>query len=141
MQPIFFPVVALVALIGVRLLGIRLGWWRALLVALLGLATAGFGLTAVRERVGLLQVLGREQHRRLLPGELADNLPQGPAAGRVESRGRLVKEQHVRAGDQTRCEVELTGHPAGVHDPPQEQFMRAHWRTLPSHPTGGRGGG
>jgi hypothetical protein len=30
MQPIFFPVVALVALIGVRLLGTRLGWWRAL---------------------------------------------------------------------------------------------------------------
>jgi len=47
MQPIFFPVVALVALIGVRLLGIRLGWWRALLVAWLGLATAGFALTAV----------------------------------------------------------------------------------------------
>ncbi len=47
MQLIFFPVVALVALIGVRLLGIRLGWWRALLVAWLGLATAGFALTAV----------------------------------------------------------------------------------------------
>ncbi len=36
MQPLFFPVVALVALIGVRLLGIRLGWWRVLLVAWLG---------------------------------------------------------------------------------------------------------
>ncbi len=47
MQPLFFPVVALVALIGVRLLGIRLGWWRVLLVAWLGLATAGFALTAV----------------------------------------------------------------------------------------------
>jgi ubiquinone biosynthesis protein len=50
MQLIFFPVVALVALIGVRLLGIRLGWWRALLVAWLGLATAGFALTAVGYR-------------------------------------------------------------------------------------------
>jgi hypothetical protein len=99
MQPIFFPVVALVALIGVRLLGIRLGWWRALLVAWLGLATAGFALTALRERVGLLQVLGREQHRRLLPGELADHLPQGPAARRVKPGGRLVEEQHARAGD------------------------------------------
>jgi hypothetical protein len=50
MQPIFFPVVALVALIGVRLLGIRLGWWQALLVAWLGLATAGFALTAVGDQ-------------------------------------------------------------------------------------------
>jgi hypothetical protein len=46
-QPIFFPVVVLVALVGVRLLGIRLGWWRAMLVARLGLTTAGFALTAV----------------------------------------------------------------------------------------------
>jgi hypothetical protein len=41
MQPIFFPVLVLVALIGGRLLGVRLGVWRALLVAWLGLATAG----------------------------------------------------------------------------------------------------
>ncbi|HEV8164196.1 MAG TPA: hypothetical protein VGR74_07090 [Actinomycetota bacterium] len=41
MRLIFFPVLFLVALIGGRLLGIRLGWWRGLLGAWLGLASAG----------------------------------------------------------------------------------------------------
>jgi len=50
MQPILLPVLVLVALIGGRLLGIRLGFWRALLVAWLGLATAGIFLTALTEQ-------------------------------------------------------------------------------------------
>jgi ubiquinone biosynthesis protein len=47
MRPLFIPVLLLVALVGGRLLGIRLGWWRALLVAWLGLATAGLLLTTL----------------------------------------------------------------------------------------------
>jgi ubiquinone biosynthesis protein len=47
MRPIFFPVLLLVALVGGRLLGIRLGWWRALLVAWLGLGTAGLLITTL----------------------------------------------------------------------------------------------
>jgi ubiquinone biosynthesis protein len=47
MRPIFLPVLLLVALIGGRLLGIRLGWWRALLVAWLGLGSAGLLLTTL----------------------------------------------------------------------------------------------
>jgi ubiquinone biosynthesis protein len=47
MRPLFLPVLILVAVIGVRLLGVRLGWWRAVLVAWLGLATAGIFLTAL----------------------------------------------------------------------------------------------
>jgi ubiquinone biosynthesis protein len=62
MQPIFLPVLVLVAIIGVRILGIRLGWWRAVLAAWLGLATAGIFLTALtgqgRPPLGLVISLG-----------------------------------------------------------------------------------
>ena len=63
MTALWFPVLLLVALVGVRLLGIRLGWWRAVLVAWLGLATAGILLSSLyRENDGgrppLLLVVG-----------------------------------------------------------------------------------
>src|SRR6266536_4302015 len=63
MRPLFLPVLILVAVIGVRLLGVRLGWWRAVLVAWLGLATAGLLLTALLRddnggRPPLLLVIG-----------------------------------------------------------------------------------
>jgi ubiquinone biosynthesis protein len=47
---IFFPVLFLVALVGGRLLGIRLGWWRGLLAAWLGLASAGILLRTLTGR-------------------------------------------------------------------------------------------
>jgi ubiquinone biosynthesis protein len=47
LEPIFLPVLILVAIIGVRVLGVRLGWWRAVLAAWLGLASAGLLLTAL----------------------------------------------------------------------------------------------
>jgi ubiquinone biosynthesis protein len=50
MRLIFFPVLLLVALVGGRLLGIRLGWWRGLLVAWLGLASAGILLRTLTGR-------------------------------------------------------------------------------------------
>lgn len=49
MEPLFVPTVLLVTLIGVRVIGVRLGWWRAVLIAWLGLATSGFLLSAVTE--------------------------------------------------------------------------------------------
>jgi ubiquinone biosynthesis protein len=49
MEPLFLPTVLLVALIGVRVVGIRLGWWRAMLIAWLGLATSGFFLSSLTE--------------------------------------------------------------------------------------------
>jgi ubiquinone biosynthesis protein len=64
MELIWFPVVALVALAGIRVIGMRLGLLRAFLVAWAGLATAGILLTAVAgesrsaPRVGLVVVLG-----------------------------------------------------------------------------------
>jgi ubiquinone biosynthesis protein len=50
MDPLFFPVLALVAIVGVRVIGFRVGWWRAILIAWLGLATAGLLLTPLIDR-------------------------------------------------------------------------------------------
>jgi ubiquinone biosynthesis protein len=50
MRLIFFPVLFLVALVGGRLLGVRLGWWRGLLVAWLGLASAGILLQTLTQQ-------------------------------------------------------------------------------------------
>ncbi len=44
--------------------------------------------------VGLLHVVRREQDRLALGVELAEDLPQGEPALRVEAGGRLVHEQH-----------------------------------------------
>ena len=52
----------------------------------------------VAELVGLLHVVGREEDRLAVDVELAEDLPQRDAALRVEAGGRLVEEQHRRAG-------------------------------------------
>ena len=52
----------------------------------------------VGERVGLLEVLRGEQHGRAVVDELADDVPHVLALGRVEAGGRLVEEDHRRAG-------------------------------------------
>ena len=51
----------------------------------------------VGELVGLLQVLGGEEDRDAAGDQLADHLPHGPAAARVEPGGRLVQEDDPRA--------------------------------------------
>jgi ubiquinone biosynthesis protein len=60
MTLLWLPTLLLVALVGVRVLGVRLGWWRAVLAAWLGLATAGLFLTALtgQARPPLLWVIG-----------------------------------------------------------------------------------
>jgi ubiquinone biosynthesis protein len=47
MEPLFLPTLLLVALVGVRIIGIRVGWWRAVLISWLGLATSGFALSTM----------------------------------------------------------------------------------------------
>ena len=48
------------------------------------------------QAIGLLEVLGGQQHRRALPVELLDDAPQLLAGARVKPGGRLV-EQHAPA--------------------------------------------
>ncbi len=50
----------------------------------------------VAEEVGLLHVVRGEQDRLAVDVEVAEDLPQGDPALRVESGGRLVEEQHLR---------------------------------------------
>ena len=52
----------------------------------------------VAELVGLLHVVRGEQDRLALVVQLAEDLPQGDAALRVEAGGGLVEEQDRRAG-------------------------------------------
>ena len=49
MELMWFPTVVGVSLVGIRVLGVRLGWFRAVLCAWFGLATASFALTALTD--------------------------------------------------------------------------------------------
>ena len=51
----------------------------------------------VGEPVGLFEVLRREDDRGAVADEVAQHVPQLVAAARVETGGRLVEEQHLRA--------------------------------------------
>jgi len=68
---------------------------------------AGHDRDALREPVGLLEVVSRQQNRQLLclrqPGQL---LPHGRARLRIEAGRRLVEEQHAWAVHETHRDVE-----------------------------------
>ena len=68
----------------------------------------------VGQPVGLVEVLGGEQHGRALGDEALDRLPQAEPAARVQAGRRLVEEEHRRLGDERRREVEPPAHAAGV---------------------------
>ena len=68
----------------------------------------------VGELVGLLEVLGREQERRALADEAADDVPHAEPAARVEAGRRLVQEQEPRPPDEGAAEVEPAAHAARV---------------------------
>ena len=66
------------------------------------------------QAVGLLEVLGGEQHRRALGHQLLDDAPEVLAALGVEAGGGLVEEEDGRAGDEGGGQVEATAHAARV---------------------------
>src|SRR6266545_896196 len=69
----------------------------------------------IGERVGLLQVLGREEDRHpLVPGEALHLRPEGQTALDVETGGGLVEEEDARLVDEREREVEPALHPARV---------------------------
>ena len=73
----------------------------------------------IREAVGLVQVLGGEEHGRPLRRQRLDRLPERDAAGEVEAGRRLVEEEDGRARDERGGEVEAAAHAArvGAHEP------------------------
>ena len=86
----------------------------------LGGSTGGDGPTVVDdhdlagEMVGLIEVLGGQQH--VGPGlhERPDRVPQLDPAARIQARGRLVEQQQPRSADQARTEVKPPAHPPGI---------------------------
>ena len=67
----------------------------------------------VGELVGLVEVLGGEQHRAPVGHETPDGVPHLAAGARVEAGGRLVEEDQRWPGDQAGGQVEPAAHAAG----------------------------
>src|SRR5215212_10937746 len=69
----------------------------------------------VGQHVGLLEVLGRQEHGdAILTRQPADLGPERAAALRVEARGGLVEEEYSRTVHQREGEVQTALHPARV---------------------------
>jgi hypothetical protein len=64
--------------------------------------------------VGLVQVLGGEQHVGAGRDQAADGVPELDAAAGVQPGGRLVEQQQPRRADQAGAQVELAAHAARV---------------------------
>src|SRR5439155_17707836 len=54
----------------------------------------------VAERLGLLHVLGRQEHRRTAVAELLDEGPERPTGRRIEAGRRLVEEHDLGIVDE-----------------------------------------
>ena len=67
----------------------------------------------VGELLGLLQIVGGEQHRGALGAQLADQPPDGGPGLRVEAGAGLVQEEHLGAAEQGHREVEPAPFAAG----------------------------
>ena len=68
--------------------------------------------------LGLLEVLGGQQHRGPCPREVADHLPHLEAGLGIEPGGRFVEEDHRGVADQAHRDVEAPAHAAGVRPGP-----------------------
>ena len=68
----------------------------------------------VGQLIGFLEVLGGQQDRCPLAPQFAHDGPDLVAAARIQARGRLVEEQHLRARQQAGGDVEPAAHAAGV---------------------------
>ena len=67
-----------------------------------------------RQVVGLLEVLGGEQHVGAAGDQRADHVPELETTVRVESGGGLVQQQQAGPADQAGAEVEAAAHAAGI---------------------------
>ena len=68
----------------------------------------------VRELIRFFEVLRRQQDRRALAAQVTDDLPDLVATPRIETRRRLVEEEHARLREQAGREVEPPSHAARV---------------------------
>ena len=86
----------------------------------LGRSTGGDGPTVVDdddlagEMVGLIEVLGGQQHVGPVLHERPDRRPQLDPAPRIQAGGGLVEQQQPRSADETRTEVKPPAHPPGI---------------------------
>jgi hypothetical protein len=68
----------------------------------------------VGEALGLVEVLGREQHGHPVIAQRADLVPQRLPGDGIEAGGRLVEEDHARRADERGREIEAAAHSARV---------------------------
>ncbi len=68
----------------------------------------------VREPVGLVEVLGGQEHGRPAADERVERVPERDPAAQVEARRRLVEEQDRRARHERRGKIEPAAHAAGI---------------------------
>src|SRR5258708_5200039 len=68
----------------------------------------------VRQLVGLVQVLGRQQQRGPVRCQRPDDVPHPQPRPRVQAGGGLVEEQHLRPADQAGGQVQAPLHAAGI---------------------------
>ena len=88
------------------------------------------------ELVGLVEVLGGEQHVGAAFDERADRVPELDPAARVEAGRRLVEKEQPWLSDQARAEVEPPAHASRVGaDEPVGGLDEAE---LLEHPLGAR---
>ena len=98
----------------------------------------------VGERVGLLEVLRRQEQRDPVGDELADRRPHDLTAARVEAGRRLVEHEQLRRVDQAGGEVDPTAlTPRQLLDQPAGELPALEAleqpRRRPRRPRGGRG--
>ena len=69
---------------------------------------------AVRQVLGLIEILRRQQHRRPVVRELPDGAPHLETCFGVEASGRLVEHDQPRAADEAHRDVESAAHSTRV---------------------------
>jgi DNA-binding SARP family transcriptional activator len=68
----------------------------------------------VGELIGFFEILGSEENGHAVGHQLADDVPHGATAARIQSRRRLVQENDLWPGDQRHRQVQLPAHTAGI---------------------------
>ena len=63
--------------------------------------------------LGLADVVGHQQHRRAVPGQLADRTPQVPASHRIDVVRGLIEHHHTSRSDRRHAETGQPQHAPG----------------------------